>query len=214
MSTVCCSSTNNSLDAQSGIFILRDNKGLVLTLGTFNNEKKDGIWTFYKNDTIESQVYYENDSARYRLNPAINFKLLIDSINNFRIIVPQNWETQKSSEKYKELLISGVSALVPSKIKPTYNIALLPLEKETSLEKIIARNIQELQSDVNIKISEKSLNQFTYKTNIEDLELYVTSKILLFENYYIIVTCASDSNFFLDYQPIFKTILNSIEKNH
>ncbi len=184
-------------------------KNKLTSFGTLFQSKKDGIWSYLnENEELIEQVYFQNDTPKYKINPLIEFKIIADTIKGYTILVPKNWLAEYP---LNSALLSGISKDHPSEIKPSFNL-VFNSSMERNLDSLKQINKTDFNKSVDaLEIIKEDQNLIVFRVKYKGKVLTNSVKLVLGKKGYFILSCLSTEEDFKSYSTIFSTIINSFQ---
>lgn len=200
----------NSNDSEKGALEINKNKdGEITSIGPSLNNDKNGIWSFYDEtgNNLEEQYFYVDNIKKVKIDPPIILKVIIDSIKNFKCLVPSNWEVIEQNSP--RVLYAAKSSLNKGVIVPSYNITVTDNKSNNLSESIIKESIKELKNTYNNLEIKRDGNLIKSYIKINGVNSIVYSYLIMSNKKYYTVTCMSAESSHREYDIIFKTIMYS-----
>lgn len=145
-----------------GPFVKAEENGNFTNMGTYNSNKKSGLWSSYKEGKMAEQIYYKNDSVIRRVTPTFELHPCIDTSLKFCFLKPSAW----INEKTKGALVFSYSNTYEGSSKPSYNI----LEFNSNF-----KTLAEIKAEQIKGLAAESIHEATF-INDEVIKVITTNK--------------------------------------
>jgi hypothetical protein len=197
-------------DQLDGVYIEYNNKNEIKRIGTYTDNRRNGLWdTILKDDHI-SQVYYVNDTPTAIIRNKVFFSVLIQDDDNLVFLSPKKWI--KKDTVIVEGQISGREPNHHGKYIPAFTVHHMNATKR-DIKEILKSFVTDLpnsgDSIIQYNITDHGKIYISLlHANTKDTLLFDCKVIKNDYGFFAMMCCVNSSEYPL-YHMIFETMLNS-----